>query len=77
MVAIADDGKMAEEIAEKSPFIRRGYEENYIIGDFERVDAKLKEYVRLGVTYFILRFLDFPNTREAEIFIENVIPKIC
>ena len=29
------------------------------------------------VTRFILRFLDFPSTRGAEIFIENVIPKIC
>ena len=76
MVVIANTKEEAIKIAEQSPFIKRGTEDNYIIGDPETVAKRLKEYVKLGVTYFILRFLDFPNTQGAEIFIRDVIPRI-
>ncbi len=76
MVAIAETDEKAIKIAEQSPFIKKGYEENYIIGGPEKVAKKLKEYINLGVTHFILRFLDFPSTRGAEIFVKEVIPKI-
>ena len=77
MVAIARSKSDAIRIARGSPFVRRGFEENYIIGNPEMVVEKLKEYVRLGVSVFILRFLDFPSMSGAELFVNEVIPKFA
>ncbi len=76
VVSIAEDKNEAIRIASRSPFIRKGLEENYIIGDPEMVTRRLREYIRLGVSYFILRFVDFPSTRGAELFVEEVIPRL-
>ena len=76
IVALGRSNSEALRIAEKSPFVKKGYEENYIIGDPERVASKLKEYIDLGVTYFILRFLDFPKFEGAKLFFEEVVPKL-
>lgn len=76
MIAIGKSRREALKLAERSPFIRRGYEENYIIGDPEAVADKIKEYIKLGVEIFIMRFLDFPKTGGAKIFLQEVAPKI-
>jgi len=76
IVAIAKSDREAFEMAYKSQFIRKGFEENYIIGDPEQVVKKIKEYVDLGVTYFILRFLDFPSVEGAKLFFEEVVPRL-
>ncbi len=76
IVAIAESRVEAIKIASKSPFVKKGFEENYIIGEPDEVAEKLREYIELGVSYFILRFLDFPSTRGAELFIDEVIPKL-
>jgi len=76
MVAIAKDEDEAWRIAERSPFIGKGSEENYIIGSPDSVTERLMEYIKLGVEHFILRFLDFPNVDGAVLFSEEVIPAL-
>lgn len=76
MIALGKNKTEALKLAEKSPFIRKGYEENYIIGDPERVVDKIKEYIKLGVKVFIIRFLDFPKLDGAKLFLQEVIPRI-
>jgi alkanesulfonate monooxygenase SsuD/methylene tetrahydromethanopterin reductase-like flavin-dependent oxidoreductase (luciferase family) len=76
VVAIAKSKQAARKQAANSPFIDMKNEENYIIGDVEQVIIKMKEYITLGVEYFILRFVDFPNTVGVKMFSEEVIPKI-
>ena len=74
IVAMAKSEKEAWKIAERSPFIQKGSEENYIVGNPEMVIEKLKEYTKLGVEHFILRFVDFPRTDGAKLFSKEVIP---
>jgi alkanesulfonate monooxygenase SsuD/methylene tetrahydromethanopterin reductase-like flavin-dependent oxidoreductase (luciferase family) len=74
MVAIAEKEDEAWRMAERSPFIGKETEENYIIGSPESVTDRIMEYVKLGVEHFILRFLDFPDVKGALLFGEEVIP---
>jgi len=46
-----------------------------ITGTPEQITEQLTEFVDLGVEYFILRFLDFPNYSGLELFTENVTPE--
>jgi alkanesulfonate monooxygenase SsuD/methylene tetrahydromethanopterin reductase-like flavin-dependent oxidoreductase (luciferase family) len=75
MVAIAETEGQAWDLASRSPFVKKGSEENYIIGKPESVVEKLCEYSKLGVERFILRFLDFPRTDGAKLFAQKVIPQ--
>jgi len=74
MVAIAEREEDARRIAEGSPFFNKGSEEIYIIGSPDTVVERLMEYIKIGVRYFILRFLDFPKIDGALLFTEKVIP---
>jgi alkanesulfonate monooxygenase SsuD/methylene tetrahydromethanopterin reductase-like flavin-dependent oxidoreductase (luciferase family) len=74
MVAIAETEEKARDIASKSPFIRKGNEENYIIGSPDTIIEKLAEYTKLGIEHFMLRFVDFPQSEGAQLFAEKVIP---
>ncbi len=74
MVAIAESEEEVQRIVRGTPFISRGREENYIIGDVDGVIKRIEEYVELGVSYFILRFLDFPKLDGAQLFVRDVIP---
>lgn len=76
MVSIAENNSEAVRMAEESPFTAGKDPENYIIGDPAKVAEKIREYVKLGVSYFIMRFLDFPSTEGARLFIKEVIPKL-
>ena len=49
---------------------------NSIVGTPEECVEKLREYTRLGVTYFILRFGDAPSKEGLRIFAEEVIPEL-
>jgi len=77
MVAVAETEEKALDIADKSPFIQKRKGENHIIGNSDMVVEKLVEYAKLGVEYFILRFVDFPKVEGAELFAEKVIPQLC
>jgi len=76
MVAIAKTENEARNSAYKTHFIQKGNEENYIIGNPDTVTEKLKEYTKLSVEHFILRFLDFPKTDGAKLFAKKVIPTL-
>jgi len=68
-VAIARTETQAVRIAENNPF---NATDPPIIGTHEQVTTQLRDFVDLGVEYFILRFLDFPNQTGIELFTENV-----
>lgn len=76
IVAISKTEEEASKLAAQSPFIKKGDEENFIIGNPDSVMEKLKEYTELGVEHFILRYVDFPNVDGARLFAEEVIPHI-
>lgn len=49
----------------------------YVIsGNATQVTQTLEQFRTLGVEFAILRFLDFPDTRGAEIFLESVLPHL-
>ena len=45
-------------------------------GDPEQITVQLKEYIDLGVSHFMLRFVDFPSTAGLDAFLEHVAPAI-
>ena len=45
-------------------------------GTPEQVAAELREFLKLGVSHFIIRFMDWPSTRGAERFIGEVLPRL-
>lgn len=68
-IAVAKNEDDALRIAKNNPF---GASETTIIGNPEQVTQRLAEFVDLGLEYFILRFLDYPNATGIEIFTEKV-----
>jgi len=70
-VAIAETEAVAKEIAEASPFSGG----SGVIGTPDQVAQHLRGYTDLGVTHFILRFADFPNTAGVELFAREIIPQ--
>jgi alkanesulfonate monooxygenase SsuD/methylene tetrahydromethanopterin reductase-like flavin-dependent oxidoreductase (luciferase family) len=71
-IAIAKREDEALIIAKGNPFATMGA---LITGTPEQVTKQLREFVGLGVEYFIFRFLDFPNYSGLELFTENVSPE--
>ena len=72
-IATAKTKEETWNLASKSLFTRKR-EEECIVGNPNAVIKKLAEYTELGVEYFILRFVDFPETDGAELFAKEVIP---
>jgi len=70
-VAIAETEDEAARIAKNNPF---NATDPPIIGTHKQVITQLTEFVDLGVEYFILRFLDFPNQTGIELFAQDVMP---
>ena len=68
-VAIAKTEDEALRIAKSNPFVAT---DPPLTGTPEQVTKQLAEFVDLGVEYFILRFLDFPNLTGMELFTEKV-----
>jgi alkanesulfonate monooxygenase SsuD/methylene tetrahydromethanopterin reductase-like flavin-dependent oxidoreductase (luciferase family) len=46
-----------------------------IKGSPDEVAGELQSLVDLGVDYFILRFLDFPQTEGVDLFLEHILPR--
>jgi alkanesulfonate monooxygenase SsuD/methylene tetrahydromethanopterin reductase-like flavin-dependent oxidoreductase (luciferase family) len=44
-------------------------------GTPDEVAATIQSYVDLGITHFILRWVDFPSTAGAELFMKEVVPR--
>jgi alkanesulfonate monooxygenase SsuD/methylene tetrahydromethanopterin reductase-like flavin-dependent oxidoreductase (luciferase family) len=70
-VALAETEAEARRIAAASP-----YSENTIMGTPAQVAEQLQSFVDLGVAYFIVRLLDFPNTQGIELFAREVMPRL-
>ena len=71
VVAVAETEAEAKRMAEASPF-NGG---SRIVGTPDQVVQALRRFTGLGVTYFMLRFADFPNSAGAELFAQEVIPQ--
>ena len=70
-VAVAETEAEAQRIAAASPC-----NENSIIGTPPQVAEQLQAFVDLGVSYFIVRPLDFPSTEGIETFAREVMPRL-
>jgi alkanesulfonate monooxygenase SsuD/methylene tetrahydromethanopterin reductase-like flavin-dependent oxidoreductase (luciferase family) len=46
-----------------------------LTGTPDQVAAAIQPYVDLGITHFILRWIDFPNTKGVELFMKEVMPR--
>lgn len=68
-IALAPTEAEARRIADASP-----YSNGPIAGTPEQVAEQLQKFVDLGVTYLIVRVLDFPRTDGIELFVEEVMP---
>ena len=71
-VAVAPTRAEAERMTEASFFKTS---EQRLIGTPDEVAAQLQPLVDLGVTHFILRFVDFPRTEGVRLFMDEVIPR--
>ncbi|MFZ1754738.1 MAG: LLM class flavin-dependent oxidoreductase [Caldilineaceae bacterium] len=68
-VVVAGTESEAQRIAAASPYNR-----NTILGTPEQVAEQLRSFVEAGVSYLIVRLLDFPRTDGIELFAEEVMP---
>jgi alkanesulfonate monooxygenase SsuD/methylene tetrahydromethanopterin reductase-like flavin-dependent oxidoreductase (luciferase family) len=70
-VAVAATEEEAQRIASNSP-----YNNNAIVGTPAQVAEQLQQFVDLGVSYLIVRLLDFPQTQGIRLFVEEVMPRL-
>lgn len=68
---VAENDTDAQRIADHNPY---GSTSGVDVHTPEHIVERLQQYVELGVSYFIIRFADFPNTDGIELFAEEVIP---
>ncbi len=68
-VVVAETEAEARRIAAASPYNR-----NPIIGTPDQVAEQLQAFIDLGVSYLIVRLLDFPRTDGIEAFAQEVMP---
>lgn len=70
-VAVAPTRGEAERITAASFFRRL----TQMVGTPDQVAGQIQSLVDLGVTHFILRFVDFPHTKGVELFVKEVMPR--
>ena len=70
-IALAETEAEARRIAAMSP-----YDRNPIIGTPAQVADQLRAFIDLGVEYFIVRLVDFPQTAGIELFVQEVLPRL-
>ena len=71
-VAVAASRAAARRMAEASPFYKP---DSAIVGTPDDVAAGLTRWVEAGVSYFQLRFADFPHPDGVRLFAEDVLPR--
>ncbi len=54
---------------------RKDFEKEFLIGTPGEIVERLEEYTALGVTHFMLWFMDFPDMKGIRLFAEKVTPK--
>ena len=72
-VAVAGTHAQAEEMRQASYFGKV----LPFVGTPDEVAAAIQPYVDLGIRHFILRWVDFPNTAGAELFLKEVMPRFA
>ena len=70
-IAVAETEDTARRIAAASPYNGSG---NALVGTPAQVAEQLRAFVELGVEYFMVRALDFPDTAGIELFVREVMP---
>jgi alkanesulfonate monooxygenase SsuD/methylene tetrahydromethanopterin reductase-like flavin-dependent oxidoreductase (luciferase family) len=70
-IAVAPTEAEARQIAESTP-----YQNGPIYGTPAQVAEQLQAFVDLGVSYLVVRLVDFPNTAGLELFINEVMPRL-
>ena len=70
-IAVAPTEAEAQQIAANSP-----YNNAPIVGTPEQVAERLQAFVDLGVSYLIVRVLDFPDQAGLKLFINEVMPRL-
>ena len=53
---------------------RADFEQEFLIGTPARIVQRLEEYTALGVTHFMLWFMDFPSMDGVRLFARDVMP---
>lgn len=70
-IALATTEAEAQRILAATP-----YHNHPIVGDPAQVAAQLQRFVDLGVTYLIVRLVDFPNLAGLELFVNEVMSRL-
>jgi len=70
-IAVAPTEAEARQIVESTP-----YQNSPIYGTPAQVAEQLQAFVDLGVSYLVVRVVDFPNTAGLELFINEVMPRL-
>ena len=71
-VALAETSAEARRLAAASPYNRP----DAIVGSPAEVAEQLQAFVDLGVSYLIVRLVDFPSTAGIELFVREVMPRL-
>ncbi len=72
-IAVAETEAEAQRLAAASPY----HNKDTIAGAPAQVAEQLQAFVNLGMTYPIVRLLDFPHTAGIELFIREVMPRLA
>ena len=70
-IALAPTQAEAEAIAAATP-----YQNHPIVGDPDRVAEQLQAFLDIGVTYLIVRLVDFPKLDGLKLFVDEVMPRL-
>ena len=71
-IALAETPAEAQRIAAASPYNNS----DAIVGSPAQVAEQLQAFVDLGVSYLIVRLVDFPATAGIELFVREVMPRL-
>jgi len=72
VVALGETEAEAQRILEATPYSQP----DPIVGTPQQVAAQLQQFVDAGVSYLIVRLVDFPKTAGIELFMAEVMPRL-
>ena len=67
---------LVEALRDPSPRPLADLVDDWLVGPPEAVERRMREYIDLGVTHFMLWFLDFPSLDGMRLFAEQVAPAV-